>query len=324
MRNDEIGVVVIGRNEGKRLVRCLASLPNASFVVYVDSCSSDDSILNAKNKGVDVLHLDMSIPFSAARARNVGWKYLITKYPAIKFIQFVDGDCELFSTWLETAHNFMQGNANYAVVFGRLNEKFPEKSVYNKICDEEWNSSVGVVASCGGNAFIRVDPLAEINGYDEGFIAGEEPELCYRLRKNNWKIASVEENMALHDANILRFQQYWQRSKRCGFAYALALFQYGTKADRFNIKGLLRAYFWSFLFFIIVVTTTFCDRSFGWFLLIFPVQIIRMFFKRKQLNTFSFKYSVLSLVSKLAEFQGSISFLISKAKRGAPKIIEYK
>ena len=72
-----IGVVVIGRNEGQRLERCLRSLAQgADKVMYVDSGSTDGSLQLAANLGVEVLALDMSTPFTAARARNEGFAAL--------------------------------------------------------------------------------------------------------------------------------------------------------------------------------------------------------------------------------------------------------
>src|SRR4051794_38450615 len=68
-----VGVVVIGRNEGQRLVRCLQSLtPAGAPVVYVDSGSTDGSVQRARELGAKVIELDRSIPFSASRARNTG------------------------------------------------------------------------------------------------------------------------------------------------------------------------------------------------------------------------------------------------------------
>jgi len=45
----KIGVVVIGRNEGERLKRCLQSVRGrAACVVYVDSGSTDDSLASGR------------------------------------------------------------------------------------------------------------------------------------------------------------------------------------------------------------------------------------------------------------------------------------
>ena len=59
---------------GLRLKRCLASLATGGPVVYVDSGSTDGSdAVRARESGADVIELDMSIPFTAARARNAGF-----------------------------------------------------------------------------------------------------------------------------------------------------------------------------------------------------------------------------------------------------------
>ncbi len=69
----DVGVVVIGRNEGERLVRSLESVVGkAAAVVYVDSASSDQSVANARRIGADVVELDRSEPFTAARAECRG------------------------------------------------------------------------------------------------------------------------------------------------------------------------------------------------------------------------------------------------------------
>jgi glycosyltransferase involved in cell wall biosynthesis len=73
----DVGVVVIGRNEGERLRRCLDGLTSHSGpVVYVDSASSDDSVAYARSKGAQVVELDASLPLNAARARNAGFDRL--------------------------------------------------------------------------------------------------------------------------------------------------------------------------------------------------------------------------------------------------------
>src|SRR5690349_18516545 len=99
-----LGVVAIGRNEGERLRLCLESLIRSATVrgdVYVDSGSTDGSVALAQSLGVDVVHLDLTEKFTAARARNAGWRRLVQLYPDIRYVQFVDGDCEVVEGWLE-------------------------------------------------------------------------------------------------------------------------------------------------------------------------------------------------------------------------------
>ena len=136
-----IGVVVIGRNEGQRLERCLRSLAQgADKVMYVDSGSTDGSLQLAANLGVEVLALDMSTPFTAARARNEGFAALQQLLPQMQLVQFVDGDCEVDASWLATAQAFLEQHPAVAVVCGRRRERFPQRSVYNLLCDLEWDT----------------------------------------------------------------------------------------------------------------------------------------------------------------------------------------
>lgn len=208
-----IGVVVIGRNEGQRLERCLVSLAHgADKVMYVDSGSTDGSLQLAANLGVAVLALDMSIPFTAARARNEGFAALQRLLPSMQLVQFVDGDCEVNASWLATAQAFLEQHPAVAVVCGRRRERFPQRSVYNLLCDLEWDTPVGEAKACGGDALMRADAFAAVGGFRPDLIAGEEPELCVRLRANGWKIWRLAAEMTLHDAGMTRFTQWWRRS----------------------------------------------------------------------------------------------------------------
>ena len=181
-----MGVVAIGRNEGERLKRCLRSVPSHVPVVYVDSASTDGSVEFARSTQATVVELDMAKPFSAARARNEGFASLLEYYPDITFVQFVDGDCELELHWLDRAKNFFESQPRIAAVCGRRRERYPKASLYNRMCDEEWNTPTGQADACGGDAMMRVKAFVDVGGYDAMMIAGEEPELCSRLRAAGW------------------------------------------------------------------------------------------------------------------------------------------
>lgn len=217
----KLGVVIIGRNEGERLVRCIRSVVGvAETVVYVDSGSTDRSVEAARELGVEALLLDTSVPFTAARARNVGFRHLVQRHPEVEFVQFVDGDCEVAPDWLGRARRELADRPDAGVVCGRRRERYPERSVYNRLCDMEWDTPVGEAAACGGDAMMRVAPLVEVGGYRDSLIAGEEPELCTRLRAGGWKVLRVDAEMTVHDAAMTRFGQWWRRALRAGHAYA--------------------------------------------------------------------------------------------------------
>lgn len=213
----DLGIVVIGRNEGERLVRCLASIGAGHPIVYVDSGSTDASVANARRAGATVVELDMRIPFTAARARNAGRAAL---GPDVAFVQCVDGDCVLKPGWLDAGRAALAGDPTLAVVFGRLREVAPQASVYNWLCDVEWSVPPGEARYFGGNAMLRTRALDAAGGYAEGMIAGEEPDLAIRLRGQGWRIACLPADMASHDAAMTRFGQWWRRAERSGHAYA--------------------------------------------------------------------------------------------------------
>lgn len=214
----QIGAVAIARNEGERLKNCLRSLAGKfGAVAYVDSGSTDGSVEFAKSLGVDVVELDRGKPFSMARARNAGFARLREILPAMEYVQFLDGDCELDADWIATATAHLVSHRDTVAVCGRRRERFPENSVFNRLCDIEWNTPAGPVKSCGGDALMRADSFRAAAGYNESLIAGEEPELCLRLRRAGGIIERLDAEMTRHDAAILNFSAWWKRTLRGGY-----------------------------------------------------------------------------------------------------------
>lgn len=216
-----LAVVIIGRNEGERLRRCLASVAGcAACIVYVDSGSSDGSVAMAREMGVEVVELDASIPFTAARARNEGFERSLAMDSQIDYVQFVDGDCEVIDGWLDAAAKHLDEHSEVTVVCGRLRERHPETSVYNRLCEIEWDGPAGESVACGGICMMRAAEFSAVGGYDPRVIAAEDDELCIRLRRRGGKVWRLELDMAWHDAAMSRFGQWWRRAVRAGHAFA--------------------------------------------------------------------------------------------------------
>jgi glycosyltransferase involved in cell wall biosynthesis len=223
-------VVAIGRNEGERLIRCFESIGPDYPAVYVDSGSSDGSVAEAERRGILVVNLPTAQGFTAARARNAGWRAIAEVHPDLEYIQFVDGDCEFAPGWIGTAIAALDAEAGLCAVFGRRRERFPQASLYNALCDEEWNVPVGLVEACGGDVLFRLETLRAVDGYSDDLIAGEEPDLCLRLGARGWKIRRIDAEMTRHDAAILRMRQQWLRTRRAGHAYAEHCARHGPRA----------------------------------------------------------------------------------------------
>jgi len=320
-----VGVVVIGRNEGERLTICFNSiLLYTNTIIYVDSGSTDNSIDIALNLGIEVVNLDVTIPFTAARARNEGFQQLCMLEPEISFVQFVDGDCELDEAWLDKSTKYLSHNSDVAVVCGRRRERYPHASVYNMLCDIEWNTPVGETKACGGDAMMRIGVFEQVSGFNPDVIAGEEPELCLRIRKTGWKIWRLDSEMTLHDANIIRFNQWWKRNVRAGYAYALGANMHGNTPERHCIRETRRIWLWGFFIPIVTLLGGIVYPLFFLFLLIYPLQIIRLALKNKHIIKKTWLYAFFITAGKFPEMQGQLKFLFNKLTRKQSTIIEYK
>jgi GT2 family glycosyltransferase len=228
-----LAVVAIGRNEGDRLLRCLASIdPSGAPVVYVDSGSTDGSADAARLRGASVVELDLATPFTAARARNEGLARALALVPDLELVQFVDGDCEVLPGWLDRGMRELAEHPDVAAVCGRVRERNREATVYNRLCDLEWDQPPGETLACGGNALYRVQAFQDAGGFDPLLIGGEEPELCVRLRRGGWRILRCAHDMVWHDAAMTRFGQWWRRSLRAGWSYAEGAAMHGASPER--------------------------------------------------------------------------------------------
>lgn len=316
-----MGLVAIGRNEGERLRACLESVVNQlDHVVYVDSGSTDGSVALAEGMGVHVVALDMSIPFTAARARNEGWRALLEKAPNLDYVQFVDGDCTVAGGWLPAAHAFLSVHPGHAVVCGRRRERFPERSIYNQMCDAEWNTPIGDAKACGGDALIRVAALRQVNGYRDDLIAGEEPEMCVRLRQAGWKIHRLDHEMTLHDAAMTRFGQWWRRTVRGGHAFAEGAWLHGAAPERHWVRETARALFWGAAWPLPVLMLAIWVSPWAWGLLLaYPLQVFRL--SRLQGG---FLHAFFMVLGKFAEARGALTFYKNLMLRRQRSLIEYK
>ncbi|QVM93662.1 glycosyltransferase [Pseudomonas entomophila] len=321
-----IGVVVIGRNEGPRLERCLASLREAAEqIVYVDSGSTDGSVAMARRQGVEVLALDMTIPFTAARARNEGFTLLQRLLPGMRHVQFVDGDCEVVAGWLPEAQGFLDAHPQVAVVCGRRRERYPQHSVYNLLCDLEWDTPLGETKACGGDALMRVDAFSAVHGYRPDLIAGEEPELCIRLRANGWKIWRLDQEMTLHDAAMTRFGQWWRRSLRAGYAFAEGASLHGGPPERHWRREARRAWIWGLGLPLAIAMA--CLALGGWglvLLLVYPLQAARLARRGGRSARENWLQAVFLVLGKFPEMLGQVKFMMNRFTTGKPVLIEYK
>jgi GT2 family glycosyltransferase len=312
-----LAAVVIGRNEGDRLIRCLASLKGrAAPVIYVDSGSTDGSVDAARAAGADVVALDMSLPFTAARARNAGLARLKSVSDTAEFVQVIDGDCELQPGWVETARTFLEDHPEAAMVTGRLRERFPEATLWNRLADAEWDTPVGETEAVGGIAVLRREAVEAVGGYRAALIAGEEPELCLRLRRAGWTIWRLEAEMALHDIAMTRMSQWWRRMRRHGHAVAEGRALHGAGPERYCVVQVRRALLWGLAVPGAALLGALVSPLALLILLVWPAQVLRLRARGE-----NWTQAFFLVLGKLPEAQGVLGYHL---RRRHARIIEYK
>jgi glycosyltransferase involved in cell wall biosynthesis len=321
----ELGIVVIGRNEGDRLKQCILSLPGETPVVYVDSGSTDGSPQWARAQRISVVDLDLRFGFTAARARNLGCDRLQEIAPDIKYVQFLDGDCELVSAWLRAAIVFMESQARLGAVFGRRRERYPHHSVYNWLCDLEWNTPIGESKAFGGDVLLRLAAFKAVGGYRDGVVAGEDPELALRLRAAQWQLFRMDAEMTLHDAAITRFDQWWWRNVRSGYAFALGAELHGAPPERHWVWESRRAWIWGVIIPFVAVTAGIMFGAVGlltW--LVYPFQVFRQALRTEGSIRDRLVIGFFQMLSRFPESWGQIKYLFDRTLNRPTRIIEYK
>lgn len=325
---NHIGIVVIGRNEGERLQRCLSSIVGkVQHIVYVDSASTDGSVELAQEFQVNVVELNSSKPLAAARSRNEGFNALIKVAPDLKYVQFIDGDCQLNADWLAAAEQALADRQDVAIVCGRRRELHPEASIYNLLCDIEWDTPVGEARSSGGDFMIRTEAFKQVNGFNPHLISGEEPELCVRLRSNGWKILRINAEMTLHDADMHSFKQWWNRNRRCGHAYAEGAWLHGRSPDRHWVKDSWRTWVWGLVLPLVAVLFAWPTQGLSLLLLVgYPLLTAKIYLKERDKlgHRPTVIYALSCVIGKFPLVLGQIQFHLNRLKGQTTRLVEYK
>jgi GT2 family glycosyltransferase len=331
----KLGLVVIGRNEGDRLARCLASVRAIPEQIYVDSGSTDGSVALAQREGVKVVVLAVPPHFTAARARNAGLAQLLADNPDLEFVQMVDGDCELQPGWIDAGLSVLRSDPDLALVYGRLRERYPDRSIYNALCDDEWNMPLGESTRSGGNALFRVAAMRQVDFYNPAVIAGEDTEMSVRLRKRGWKMRRIDAEMGLHDAAITRFGQWWSRTRRSGHGYAEMAVLHPDSRDPDCPRSARSIFLWGGVMptiLLVTVALALTVQARWWIavalvILPWPLRMAQLTRRQRQ-KGLSPKVArasgILLMFGKVPQFLGLVGYHLNRLSGRTSRLIEYK
>lgn len=239
IEKEDISIVIIGINVESTLGECLSSIQSCSYpqekleTIFVDGGSTDRSVEIARNYSfVKIIELVQDQP-TPGRGRNHGWKAA-----SHQKIQFLDGDTILEKDWLDEATGYLKGGV--VAVFGGRSEIYPKKNWYHLVADIEWKAPLGECKAFGGDVLVDKSVLERVGGYDELLIAGEDPDLSYRIRQSGGKILSVDVPMSKHNIQMDSFAAYFKRAARTGYAYTALAWRYRKQNEKFRLKEFLR------------------------------------------------------------------------------------
>ncbi len=304
-------------------------------MVYVDSGSTDGSVARAKEMGAKVIELDRTTPFSASRARNAGFAAL-HEQGQFDSVQFVDGDCEILDGWIEAGSQFLHDNHSFAAVCGGLRERDPNQSIYNGICDVEWSVKTGEAEACGGVAMYRVSALEAVGGFDASVAAGEERELCARLREKGWKVMRLDVPMATHDSAMTQFSQWWKREIRAGYGGLDVATRFEKGEGNFS-RQVKSARVWGLVWPNLLILITIVAAGVrgpgaaivaaALVFLIWPLQMLRIAVRTRRRGRsvgFSLAYGFFVMLAKWAQLRGQFRYIMDRGHGQHARLIEHK
>jgi GT2 family glycosyltransferase len=312
-----LGIVIIGRNEAAHLADCIDALPRDLPVVYADSASTDGSMDIAHAAGANTVALTSPPRLNAARGRNAGLARLLEIAPETTIVQMIDGDVILDREWIAAAAVAIAQDPRLAAVFGQLRERHPEASLYNRICDREWRVRPGQVAACGGIALFRVEAIQQVGGYNNAILAGEEPDLCLRMRARGWQILCLPDAMGTHDAGLLHFSAWWRRARRGGHAFAEHVARHRGHADPNWVRQVLSIGLWGGAVPLSAILIALFSRTLTVIpVLVWFVMVARIAVKeRRNFASLSdaMAHGFLTMVGKFAQLLGMLDFSSRRA-----------
>lgn len=167
---------------------------------------------------------------------------------------------------------------------------------------------------------MRLRAFAQVGGFDPGLIAGEEPELCVRLRQAGWTIWRLDAEMTRHDAAITRFGQWWRRCRRAGHAYAQGAAMHGAPPEGHNLPQLRRALLWGLALPLAALLGAVLVHP-AWLLLLlaWPAQILRLWWREGDLARATFL-----TLGKIPEALGALEYGLKRLTGRRARLIEYK
>ena len=152
--------------------------------------------------------------------------------------------------------------------------------------------------------------------------------MCYRMRQRGWKIHKLNVPMALHDAGMTRFSQWWKRAMRSGHAYAEGNARHGNLLLGFRAREVRSILFWALgIPLAVVVLTIWLGPVLLLLLSLYGVQWWRIRASRLRVDgdaDDATLFACFCVLGKFAELLGMLRYWLNRVSGKKSALIEYK
>ena len=279
-----ISFIIIGRNEGWKLTKCLQSVKDTieynklydAELLYVDSKSVDDSLNRAKHfEGVKIFSITGAC--NAAIARNIG-----ARESKGDILFFIDGDMEIQKDFLLYA--IKNNKLKYDCVSGHVDDYiYDVNDNFSKTKPRTYSNQIPsleqVLESNGGIFLIKKEIWDKVGGMKTKYKINEDNEFSYSLSKIGVKVVRLPHLICKHHtveyANNKRMWTFFSNRK---YPYS-AMFIRNYLFSIFALKRLVRIHNTELLFILTCLSLLLGDTIFKLFIFIYILALLLRSYK---------------------------------------------
>lgn len=225
----DVSICIVNWNAKNLLARCLESIKDkttalAYEIIIVDNNSQDGSVRMVKLEHPECLLIESKKNLGFAKGNNRALEQASGKY-----ILYLNPDTELISNAIYGMFDFLEKNTDFGAVgcklvdsdghiqftcarafpsplnqftlLTMLNKLLPTSRTFSTVEMNYWDHMDSREIDCLSGACImaRKDIIDSINGFDESyFMYAEDVDLCYRIKKQSWRIYYLSEYSIFH------------------------------------------------------------------------------------------------------------------------------
>ncbi len=224
-----VSVCIVNWNTKYLLQQCVKSIREKTGgltyeIIIVDNNSQDDSIQMVKRDYPECVIIESKKNLGFAKGNNEAVKKASGKY-----ILYLNPDTELITNAICGMYLFLEKNKDFGAVgcklvgsdgqiqftcartfptpfnqfsfLTMLDRLFPQSRRLSTVEMNYWDHADSREVDCLSGACIlaRKEVIDTLNGFDEKFFMyAEDVDLCYRIRKESWKIYYLAEESIFH------------------------------------------------------------------------------------------------------------------------------